>query len=737
MSRVVSTFFFKLLWLLPFLAVSQNNTQKYVDQQLYEAKKHYRRLDYEKSIKILDQLYTYALREKSTSGAAMALIRKNYYQIENGDFLKKEPQWAILEQFKTGDKGWDRTLAANVLKLKGIYHNVKNERTKALSFLEEAIKLIEGSPNDAEMLGEIYFTYASIKIKSSQYIDANSFFLKSIKIFEKIKHDELMGQLYGGLAHVTFLMGEKGRAIDYAKKGISILKEQKDYENLGVQLSNLARIYQTSGDTENAIKYFSESAQYASKSARKETQFVRLVDLALVYHSKKDRANALKFMETAIAEGKKINQPGLHRYTRLAAMFAGYTGNEALMNKYYSESYAMALLAKDKDALRDWYGSLNFYYANVKKDSTRAYPYLEKFHAYKDSIINEKSKKDFNELEVQYQSEKKQSEINRLTAEKLIQELEIEKKNAMISANLAMEAERQHEIRLLNKVQEINKLKIGQQDERLRLNAIQIKSLEQQKKIGEQENQLKENKLQNEKLTRNLAIASFVALLFTAAFFVNRVMLKKKLEQKNMLLRERNRISSELHDEVGSTLTAINLLSHSVIKKLDVNAEKPTLLQVEKIRDNTQQVMENINDIVWSMNPENNTFGNIKIRMLEFAESVLDTKNIDYVFEAGDALNEIEMNAEERRDFYLIFKEALNNLSKYSQASQVLINMEKDRNFIKLTIKDNGVGFNQALVKKGNGLSNMKQRAERNNGSLEISSGEKGTSLRLQFPYAS
>ena len=736
MSRIVSIFFFKILLIFPFLAISQNNVQKQIDQQLYEAKKYYRQLEYEKSTKILDELYAYALKEKNTYGAAMALIRKNYYEIENGDFLKKEPQWLKIEQFKNGNKSWDKTIAANVLKLKGVYYNVKNERTKALFYLEEAIKLIEGSANDAEMLGEIYFMYASIKIKNSQYIDANSFFLKSIKVFEKLGQDELMGQLYGGLAHVTFLMGEKERAIDYAKKGISILKEQKDYENLGVQLSNLARMYQTGGDTQNAIKYFSESAQYASKSARKETQFVRLVDLALVYHSKKDRPNALKYMENAISEGKKINQPGLHRYIRLAAMFAGYTGNEALMNKYYSESYAMALAAKDKDALRDWYGSLNSYYANVKKDSTKAYPFLEKFHAYKDSIINEKSKKDFNELEVQYQSEKKQSEINKLSAEKLIQALELDKRNATIRENLAKAGEKQQEIQLLTKVKEINQLKIGQQDERLRLNAVQIKSLEQQKKIGEQENQLKENKLQNEKLTRNLAIASFAALLVTTAFFVNRMMLKKKLEQKNMLLRERNRISSELHDEVGSTLTAINLLSHAVIKKLDVNAEKPTLVQVEKIRDNTQHVMENINDIVWSMNPENNTFGNIKIRMLEFAESVLDAKNIDYGFEADETLNEIEINAEARRDFYLIFKEAVNNLAKYSQASTVGISMKKDKNFIRLLIEDNGIGFNKEMVKKGNGLSNMVQRAERNNGQLEITSGALGTSLNLQFPYA-
>lgn len=727
----MKTFFF-LLFLLPFSAFSQTVDFNDVQKKLDEAATFYQQSQYEKAIGSLDALYKQSKKENHQYGAGMALLKKKFYQIETGN-QTTEPDWKLLESFKTTNKTRNNILKLHLLKVKSKYF--KNSE-KGILYLQEAMKIPVNSPDELNVLGEIYMQYAKIKHVNSDNIEAGKYFLKAQQTFEKIGNLEAAGLVYGDLANCSFMMKEYDRAIDYAEKGIESRKKFKDYENLCIQLSNLGRIYQHLGKQELAQKYFEESTEYAAKSSKKETRFVNLVDIALLYHSKKDRENALKYMEQALAEGKKINQPKLHRYIRLAGMFAGYTGNETLMNQYYDESFALASKDKDKDALRDWYASQNFYYANVKKDAAKAYPFLEKFHAYKDSLLNEKSKKDFNELEVQYQTEKKQFEINKLSTEKKIQNLEIERKNALLRGNLLEANEKQQEIQLLTKVKEVNDLKIAKQNETLGLNEVQIKYLQQQKRLAEQDNLLKENKIQNEKLTRNLIIASFIAAICAFAFLINRMILRKKIEQKNMLLKERNRISSELHDEVGSTLTAINLLSHSAIKNLEQKKENPLQSQIEKIRDNTQSVMENISDIVWSMNPENDSFQKIKIRMIEFADSVLDTNDIDYTFSSDEALNDLKMNAEKRRDFYLIFKEAVNNLSKYSKANLAEIKISKSENFVEMTIKDNGIGFHENLVKKGNGLINMKKRAERNHGIFEIISRKTGTFIRAKLPYA-
>lgn len=728
-----------LLAILPAVAVSQVVDDAYLEKKLGDARQYQRQFEYKKAIQVLDELYAQSVKEKNDFAAGTALMKKMHYAIDNGDFIAKEPDWVVPESFRLRDEVRNNLLKINLYKLKATYYKTKGGNyPEAFRFLDEGIRLAGDSPEYQPVLAELYYLYGQLKGKNTQYIEANTFFLKALRIYDQSGDEESALRLYSELANASFLIGERDRATEYARKGIEAMKKHKDYEELTVQLSNLGRMYQVWGDADNAIRYFTESAEYASRSARKETRFISLVDLALIYHARKDRPNALKYMEEAIAEGRKIGQPKLHRYIRTGAMFAGYTGNEELMNRYYEESYALALKDNDREALRDWNGSQNFYYAQVKGDKARAYPFLEKFHAYKDSIVNEKSRKDFNELEVQYQTEKKQAEIEKLSAEQKIQTLEIERKNALIRGNRLEALEKQKEIELLTKVKEINDLKIVQQNEALRLNEMQIRYLDEQKKVAEQENQLKEKSIRNEKLARNLVIVSSLVGLLIIAFLVNRMLLKKKIEQKNMLLKERNRISSELHDEVGSTLTAINLLSHAAMKNLSDGHEMPVRQQVEKIRDNTRNVMENISDIVWSMNPENNDFPSIRARMIDFLETVLEAGDVEYRFEMEEEVAQLKMASEKRRDFYLIFKEAVNNLSKYARASQVEIRITKAGNFIRMIIRDNGIGFDDRLVKKGNGLINMKKRAERNTGSLVIRSGDTtypGTQVSVHFPY--
>ncbi len=727
-----------LLWVIfPAVAIAQTVNDAYLEKKLNEARSYRQQFEYKKAMQVLDELYSRSLNEKNDFAAGMALIRKTYYAIENGDFSTQDPPWAAFENLRPRFAIQNQLLKINLYKLKATWHKTRTGNyTEAFRLLDEGILLAGSSEAFQSILAELYYLYGQLKTKNSQHIEANAFFLKAMRIYDQTGDEESASQLYGELANASFLIGEKERAMDYAKKGIEAMKKQKDYEELTIQLSNLARMYQTSGDTDSAIRYFTESAEYASRSARKETRFISLVDLSLVYHARKDRENALKYMEQAIEEGRKIGQPKLHRYIRTCAMFAGYTGNEALMNRYYDESYAMAMKDNDKEALRDWNSSQNFYYGQVKNDKARAYPFLEKFHAYKDSIINEKSRKDFNELEVQYQTEKKQAEIEKLSAERKIQTLEIERKNAVIRGNRLEALEKQQEIELLTKVREINDLKIVQQNEALRLNEMQIRFLDGQKKVAEQENRLKEETIRNEKLARNLVIASFLVGLLVVAFLINRMLLKKKIEQKNMLLKERNRISSELHDEVGSTLTAINLLSHAAMKNLSSSPEMPARQQVEKIRDNTRDVMENISDIVWSMNPENSGFQAIRARMIDFLENVLESAGIDYTFEMDDAVSELRMPAEKRRDFYLIFKEAINNLAKYAQAGRAEVRIRKAGGFVEMMVQDNGKGFDENRVKKGNGLANMKKRAGRNKGDIAIRSDSGGTRVEVRIPYA-
>ena len=720
---------------LPFFTAAQDKSQSYVHQKIKEAKDLYWTSDYDGVTKILDALYDQAVKARNSYGIALASIRKTYYAMDTGK-LPTAPDWEKLEELVNKNTAHRDYLNMELLWVKGNYYRVQKEGLPvALRYFEEGIKLAGDPPKNSFVLGELYYNYGQAVEKKSDRVTAAKYLWKAIHTFEALHEDQQLEPVYGDLANCYFLMGEKEKGIEIAKKTISLGKANGNHENLGIHLSNLARMHHLSGNIDSALHYFEQSFLYTSKSAKKDTRFVTLTNMAFLYHAKKDRPNALKYMEEAIALGREMKRSELHRYIRVAAMFAGYAGNEKLMQQYYDESYALASAINDKDALRDWNGSLAHYYAVVKKDTARAYPYLVAFHAYKDSVVNEKSKKDFHELEILYETEKKQAEIQQLATRQRIQQLEIEKKNALLKGNLIEAAQKEKEIQLLTQDRIINNLKIEQQAKSLSLSDATVKSLQQQNKIAEQEKLLSQQKTDNEKLKRNLILALFVAAVTAFIFMLNRLQLKKKIEQKNLLLHERNRIATELHDEVGSTLTAISLLSHSAIYQLRIADTMATQNKVEKIKENTQAVMDNISDIVWSMNPEHDSFRHIIIRMREFAGNVLESQNISYHFEVEEGLDAIKLSPQKRRDFYLVFKESVNNLVKYARAGHARITISKTGKAIALIVQDDGTGFDEKTVKPGNGIRNMKARTERNNGKFELRSGTTGTEITVLYPY--
>jgi signal transduction histidine kinase len=116
------------------------------------------------------------------------------------------------------------------------------------------------------------------------------------------------------------------------------------------------------------------------------------------------------------------------------------------------------------------------------------------------------------------------------------------------------------------------------------------------------------------------------------------------------------------------------------------------------------------------------------------AYNLLKAKNIEHTFQADETLNETKLSLESRRNFYLIFKEALNNLVKYSNATRASISLTSENGFIKLAIRDNGVGFDVAQTSRGNGLLNMKNRAEEMKAQLKIES-EKGSGTNVELIF--
>jgi signal transduction histidine kinase len=212
-----------------------------------------------------------------------------------------------------------------------------------------------------------------------------------------------------------------------------------------------------------------------------------------------------------------------------------------------------------------------------------------------------------------------------------------------------------------------------------------------------------------------------------------------RLQEVIRLQNIRNKIAGDLHDDIGSTLNSISIFSQVALQ--DPAEQKHAL---EMIGDSSRKIIESMSDIVWTINPENDNFQKIIFRMRSLVFDLLRAKNIEFTFRADDSLNEKKLTMEERRNFYLIFKEAINNIVKYAKPTKVSIQLSADETFSKvrnfgkgtgrivLLIRDNGVGFDLAQRSSGNGLKNMQRRAREMNAELKIESGiNQGTSVEL------
>lgn len=211
-----------------------------------------------------------------------------------------------------------------------------------------------------------------------------------------------------------------------------------------------------------------------------------------------------------------------------------------------------------------------------------------------------------------------------------------------------------------------------------------------------------------------------------------------RLRVKRILAVEtiRNRVARDLHDDMGSTLSTINILSTMAKSKLNSDNVK-TSEYLSKISENSQRMMEAMDDIVWSIKPMNDNMQKIVARMREYATSLLEARNMEVIFNIQEEVNDIRLNMEARRDFFLVFKEAVNNAAKYSKADKVEIELIAFKNSLQLKVKDNGVGFDPKDADSGNGLNNMQKRADAMQGKLQIkSANNEGTTVILKIPHS-
>jgi len=203
-------------------------------------------------------------------------------------------------------------------------------------------------------------------------------------------------------------------------------------------------------------------------------------------------------------------------------------------------------------------------------------------------------------------------------------------------------------------------------------------------------------------------------------------------ERFRELERVRRRIATDLHDDIGSSLTQISIMSEVAQNRADDHDNTQAL---SMIANSSRELVDAMSDIVWAINPQKDHLSDLKQRMRRFAADVLTSRNIDLDFRAPLAETDIVLGANIRREVFLIFKETVNNLVKHSGATRAEIDFSISGGNLVLRVSDNGNGFDTNSESEGHGLMSLRERTAALSGVLEVTSEQgRGTTVTLKAP---
>ncbi len=527
--------------------------------------------------------------------------------------------------------------------------------------------------------------------------------LTSTNLFRQLNDSVETTYMYVNLADVYSLNSQFAESALYLMKADSLAKEKNDFRVEAGIKKQMGILYREQGDYKKAILYFEESMNLY-RNIKDTMHYLDVVtSLSINYNSMSLPDSSLKLLKQSASLTKAYNNS-----TYQKAMF-----NERFGDTYFAlgsyekalESYKQAydLFDSDNSYADKAYEAMNVGKMFIQtKDYRDAEKYLLLAYNINDSLHL-----------VNYSGDAagQLSELYKTTHnwQKAYRWLEI-KDNLLDSLNLTEQNEKTAELE--------TKYETEKKDKEISL--------------LKKDQQLNYLTLQKQKAFRYGAIM-FVALLVLIGFlFINRYRIVQRSKRLVEIEKLRNNIARDLHDDMGSALSSINILSKVVLEN---PAEKENIhLHLKKIQDNSGYMLESMSDIVWTINPVNDSFEKIIFKMREFAADILEPMNIQYEFIQFEDISNVHLDLNQRKNLYLIFKEAINNAAKYSNCTKVVITIFYQNGNLVLEVKDNGKGFDPKNHSAGNGLRNMQQRAREMNGSADITSENgKGTTVLLKI----
>ena len=548
-------------------------------------------------------------------------------------------------------------------------------------------------------------------------IDSSLYYSRmAIQYAEALKDTSLLSQAYLNNAWALTFKYKNEESLENALKSYRLAKESKDTSMLILINLKLGKIYSLLGQTFNEYKTYSESAELCKDLRDTNSLMASYFWLAnlFYYHSMKSR-HELVVKEALQYKDCITDNEALYMLNYLLVNW--YEKNEQYDSML---TYSKKLIPLEKK-LNRFPGALGrIASAYRKKDQLDSAKYfLEKFMLEKQSL----------------------GAYVDATTYLSIGSVEFELGNFSVAYEYFKKAEEQHNNSTFVRQQTFKSLylyydtihqftkaytylkdytnltdSIIESENRYR-EGIAITDLESYKLEERIDLLLKNSELQaalasKERQQKNMVYGSTALLLMMIGIGFIRYRKQKDLKSKQALVSDRLRISRELHDEVGATLSGIAMFSH--VAKEQVKNERN--LEAENsltfMQKSAGEMVNKLSDIVWLINPEQDTILELIARLGEYGKQMTQASNMQMKMDLPAGLSGIHIPLEARRNIYLICKEAINNAVKYSHARFVELYVKMSGDHMVFAVNDDGNGFDLGSVERGNGLKNMQIRAK-------------------------
>ena len=229
------------------------------------------------------------------------------------------------------------------------------------------------------------------------------------------------------------------------------------------------------------------------------------------------------------------------------------------------------------------------------------------------------------------------------------------------------------------------------------------------------------------------SVSATVLLLSMAMYAMHRIRVARLLE----LERVRTRIATDLHDDIGSSLTQIAILSEVAERRM--TQRDPAVVQpISRVSSISRELVDSMSDIVWAIDPKHDRLLDLAARMRRFAVDMLATRPIALRFCSPDEWHDVPIDTDQRRQMFLVFKEAMHNAVRHSRCTEIQIDFGLEAQHLVLRVSDNGTGFEADGATEGHGLASMHARTRGIGGALHVTSQPgHGTVVRFEMPLAS